>query len=258
MYRITPRRGGGTPSGCNHQPMSNTYFAFKQFTIFHDKCAMKVGTDGVLLGAWANVTNANRILDAGTGTGLIAIMLAQRSEAVIDAVEIDENACRQAAENVASCPWKERIRVHCDSFQHYAGVTPVHYDAIVSNPPFFSNSLKPPVKSRSLARHNEHLNYESLLFFASRLLAEEGRLVIIVPAGEIERVTDLAYFHNLFPSARLKVRPVSGKAYSRCLAEFTRNRNQICTDKELVIKQKDTGQYTDDYIALTSAYYLNF
>ncbi len=236
--------------------MANPYFAFKKFIIYHDKCAMKVGTDGVLLGAWVNVPGAGRILDAGTGTGLIAIMVAQRSGAVIDAVEIDDKAFTQAVENVAACPWKERIRIHHDSFQHFTSISPIRYDIVVSNPPYFRNSLRPPMKSRSLARHDENLDYRSLLLCTSQLLTPEGRLAIIAPAHEIDHISETAYFHNLFPSQLLKVRPAADKNYSRCLAEFTRNRNKTCIIHDLTIKQDDTEQYTEDYIALTKEYYL--
>jgi len=238
--------------------MSNPCFAFKLFTIYHDKCAMKVGTDGVLLGAWVNVKAAGRILDVGTGTGLIAIMMAQRCDALIDAVEIDEKASIQAMENVASCPWKERITIHHDTFQHFAGLPSFRYDVVVSNPPFFRNSLKPPLKSRSIARHDEELSYENILFCTSQILEPDGRLAIIVPANEIDRLTETAYFHKLFPSQLLNVRPVPGKNYTRCLAEYTRNRNQICIENDLIIKRNDAEEYTDDYIALIKEYYLNF
>jgi tRNA1Val (adenine37-N6)-methyltransferase len=236
--------------------MSNPYFAFKQFTINHDKCAMKVGTDGVLLGAWVNVNGAERILDVGTGSGLIAIMMAQRSEAVIDAVEIDEKACRQAMENVANCPWEERINVYCDSFQHFAASTAFRYDLVVSNPPFFRDSLKSPIKARSHARHDEKLSYESLIFYTSQLLTVDGRLVLIIPANEVDHIKETAWFYSLFPSQRIMVRPVSDKGYSRCLVEFTRNREQKCREGELIIKQGSSNDYTAEYRKMTDAYYL--
>jgi tRNA1Val (adenine37-N6)-methyltransferase len=236
--------------------MANPFFAFKKFTVYHDKCAMKVGTDGVMLGAWTSMEGVSRALDVGTGTGLIAIMMAQRSVAFIDAVEIDENAFIQAQENRTACPWKERIRIHHDSFQHFAGITPFRYDIIVSNPPYFRHSLKSPSIYRSLARHDENLSFESLLFFSSRILTPGGRLALIVPANDITRITEMAFFHHLYPSRMLKVRPLPGRDYSRCLAEFTGNRNQVCVEKELIIKQPDPDEYTADYVALTREYYL--
>ena len=134
--------------------MSNPYFQFKQFTVWHDKCAMKVGTDGVLLGAWASVQNAHKILDVGTGTGLVALMLAQRSlpDADIIALEIDEAAAGQARENVTRSPWKERVEVVQTDFRDYQSSD--KFDVIVSNPPYFVDSLECPDQQRNAARHN--------------------------------------------------------------------------------------------------------
>ena len=237
--------------------MANNYFSFKQFTVFHDKCAMKVGTDGVMLGAWADVERTGRIIDAGTGTGLIAIMLAQRTvTAVIDAVEIDEKACGQALENVRACPWSQRINVHNDSFQHFAENTDTRYDLVVSNPPFFRNALKPPVDARANARHDTKLSHDSLLFHAATILNNEGRLAMIVPAEAFTRLTEQAYLHGLYISKLLKVRPLPDKPVSRCLVEFCLNRQVRCEESMLTIRGKDLVTYTDDYKALTNDFYL--
>jgi tRNA1Val (adenine37-N6)-methyltransferase len=217
---------------------------------------MKVGTDGVLLGAWVNVEGAGSILDVGTGTGLLAIMMAQRSSgAFIDAVEIDENACGQARENVSACPWKDRIMVHHDSFQHFARQTGSRYHVIVSNPPWYRNSLKPPSLSRSMARHDERLGYEELLDGSDNLLSGEGRLGIILPAREITRLTELAYLHDLHLLRKTLVRPAPDKDHSRCLAEFGRLHPFSVEERELVIKQGN--KYSDEYIELTKEYYLS-
>ena len=142
--------------------MSNSFFQFKQFTIQQDQCAMKVGTDGVLLGAWVDLTNKKKCLDVGTGTGLIALMMAQRTaEAHITAVEVDEEAVVQARRNVLNSPWKDRVEmVHCNflSFQPNQ-----KFDSIVSNPPYFTNNLISPDKQRTLARHNNHMTYSELI-----------------------------------------------------------------------------------------------
>ena len=238
--------------------MANSYFSFKQFTVRHDRCAMKVGTDGVLLGAWINVQGAGRIVDVGTGSGLIAIMMAQRCDAVIDGVEIDADACSQARENATACPWNDRITLHHDSIQHYAGITDTQYQIVVANPPYFRNSLKPASTMRTQARHDTTLNYESLLHCASKLLAPEGRLAVIIPANAITGFTELAYFQGLFPVRQTLVRARPGKAYSRCLAEFSGNRDQPADNRELIIRGQDGKEFTDDYRMLTKAYYLNF
>lgn len=236
--------------------MANTCFAFKQFTIYHDQCAMKVGTDGVMLGAWVNISGAKTILDVGTGTGLIAIMMAQRCNASIDAVEIDETACRQARENVQNCPWSHRIRIIHDSLQHYTEGTSVRYDVIVSNPPFFRDSLKPALSGRSVARHDEKLNFESLLFYSSRLLQENGLLSVIIPAADRDHFTNLAYFHNLHPVRQTLIRPVAGKTPSRCMAEFSKDKNSVLQPSELLIKKEDGEDYSDDFKGMTRDFYL--
>jgi tRNA1Val (adenine37-N6)-methyltransferase len=217
---------------------------------------MKVGTDGVLLGAWANTEDAGRILDAGTGTGLIAIMMAQRSEALIDAVEIDEEAFIQARENAAACPWKDRIRVYHNSLQQFVKELPGPYDVIVSNPPYFRKSLKPPSAARSLARHDDRLSYESLLFCSAQALAKQGRLAVIIPAAEITRLTEIAYFHGLYPSQQVMIKPLPDKKPSRCLAEFTNDRNKPCVEAIMVIRNEKSSSYTETYKNLTKDYYL--
>jgi len=219
---------------------------------------MKVGTDGVLLGAWINVQGAGRIIDVGTGSGLIAIMMAQRCDAVIDAVEVDPDACSQARENAAACRWNERITIHHDAIQHFADETTVLYQLVVSNPPYFLNSLKPPSTLRSQARHNTTLNYQSLLHCASQLLAPEGRLAVILPADAGTRFTELAFFHGMHPVRQTMARPRPDRDYSRCMAEFSRNRDQPCDNQEIIIRNQDGKEYTYGYRTLTKAYYLNF
>jgi tRNA1Val (adenine37-N6)-methyltransferase len=236
--------------------MANPYFRFRQFMVHHDKCAMKVGTDGVLLGAWVDVHHAGRILDVGTGTGLIAMMMAQRCDALIDGVELDESASTQAEENTAACPWGKRIRVHHGSFQHFSSTNTEQYDLIVSNPPFFRNSLKSPESLRSLARHDDKLNYESLLFYTAKLLSANGRLAVIIPANELIRFVGLAYFHDLHPLRQTLVCPYPGKDISRCLAEFSWDKQARCIKNGLTIKERINGPYTQDYMALTRTYYL--
>jgi tRNA1Val (adenine37-N6)-methyltransferase len=217
---------------------------------------MKVGTDGVLLGAWADLQGAGKILDVGTGTGLLAIMMAQRCQGLIDAVEVDEQAFGQAKENVDACPWKDRITIFHDTFQHFAATTHLRYDLVISNPPFFRNSLRPGAISRSLARHDDKLSYESLLFYTAQILGAEGRLVIIVPAGETEHLTELAYFQDLHPIRKTLIRPHPGKDHSRCLMAFSKDPRLSCSTSELIIKLENSGQYTEEFRALTREYYL--
>jgi tRNA1Val (adenine37-N6)-methyltransferase len=234
--------------------MSNTYFQFKQFTIYHDRCAMKVGTDGVLLGAWTDTAGANHILDVGTGSGLIALMLAQRSEASIDAVEIDSEAALQAQENADGSPWKSRVFVHHDAFAHFAAASSTKYDLVVSNPPFFRNSLKPPAGNRSLAKHDTGLPYNILIEHSARILHENGRFCMIIPADERDHFSSLADFNGLSLSRCTNVCSYPGKKPVRCLLEFTR-KPSLPVENNLAIRISP-GVYSEEYIKLTKEFYL--
>lgn len=234
--------------------MSNPYFQFKQFTIFHDKCAMKVGADGVTLGAWADVQNAKTILDVGCGSGLIALMLAQRSEAKITAIDIDENCALQAKENIENSPWKSRISVLHTSFQDFATKTTETYDLIVSNPPFFNNSLKNPLQSRSIARHSETLPHVDLVKNAKKILSDNGKLCVILPVVEGERFIELAENEGLFCKQKVNVFPNHEKAAKRLLLEFKKKKSD-CKISELTI-EKERGIYTDEYSELVKDFYL--
>src|ERR1051326_3554605 len=161
--------------------MPNQTFFFKQFTIHQDKCAMKVGTDAVLLGAWVDPKNAGRILDIGTGTGIIALMLAQKCSAQIDTIDLDENSCIQARENVDNCPWRERINVIHTSLQHFSEDPTHRYDLVVTNPPYFEHSTKASEEKRTVARHTALLSSRALLECVLKLLEQIGRFCMIAP-----------------------------------------------------------------------------
>ena len=229
--------------------MANPFFQFKQFTVWHDKCAMKVGTDGVLLGAWASVQGAHRILDIGTGTGLVALMLAQRSmpDANIVALEIDEAAAGQAKENVARSPWKDRIEVVKQDFLFYQ--SPDKFDVIVSNPPYFNASLKCSDEQRNKARHNDSLTYEELLAGVSGLLSQEGTFTIVIPMDVGEQIKTLAHKYELYPSRQLFI--ITPK---RTLISF-RFTKQTCETEEL-LTETSRHQYSEKYIELTRDFYL--
>ena len=201
--------------------MSNPFFQFKQFTIRHDKCAMKVGTDGVLLGAWAGTESCNRILDIGTGTGLIALMLAQRSKAAIDAIDIEADACLQAQENAESSLFAGRINVFHSDLVDFAQASTHLYDLIVSNPPYFVDSLKCPNLQRNTARHTDTLTLEDLLQYSRKLLAPQGRIALILPYDQKDRLTDCIQTQNLFLSKEVSVIPVPDAQPKRLLAELT-------------------------------------
>lgn len=237
--------------------MANPYFQFKKFTLFHDKCAMKIGTDGVLLGAWANIANTKIILDVGTGTGLIAIMLAQRGKAMIDAIEINEAACMQARENISGCPWASRIRLINASFQEYAKDCNKKYDLIVSNPPFYTNQYKPAETTRSVARHDDSLSLKETIFFAEQILSHKGILSVIIPVESMKDFTVYLSHVNLFVIRVLQVIPSPGKPVRRVLIEAGRNKTDTETDSLTI----DTGRrhdYTHEYKLLTKDFYLAF
>jgi tRNA1Val (adenine37-N6)-methyltransferase len=217
---------------------------------------MKVGTDGVLLGAWVEVNGAERILDVGAGTGLIALMCAQRSGSFIDAVEVDTDSSDQAAVNCKNSPWKDRIEVHCRTFQQYAIEARVTYDVIVSNPPFFRNSLKPPDSKRSLARHDDRLNSESLIHYSIKLLSPAGRLALILPYDQSDQFINQAWFYDLYMVRKTAVRPYPGKNYTRCMIEFSRQHTANFVSNEITIRKGAGDGYTEEYKALTSEFYL--
>lgn len=238
--------------------MPNNYFIFKRFTIYQDKCAMKVGTDGVLLGAWIDADGMQRILDVGTGTGLIAIMLAQRTKAIIEAVEIDEDAALQARQNAEASPWHDRIIVYHTSFQEFALQSASRYDLIVSNPPYYHNALKATAKSRTTARHAMSLDYQNLIEYSEKLLASEGKLCMIVPYDMSNLIIDHACLNGLYVHRVMKVRSTALKQPSRIILEFSRTKEYRPHTSELTIMQDDSLTYTEEYKNLTAEYYLNF
>jgi len=236
--------------------MPKHFFKFKQFVIQQDKCAMKVGTDGTLLGAWADVTRCKKVLDIGTGTGLIALMIAQRNkEASVDAIEIDVDAHKQAAENFTNSPFSKQIRIYHTSLQSYAQKTiEVSYDLILSNPPYFSDSLKCPEKKRSLARHNDTLPLNELIYFSSLLLTANGRISLILPFQKIDELINLANQNKLYAIRQTNIIPTLGKQPKRTLVEFSFQKSSFCIE-ELVLEHS-RNQRTDAYQKLTQEFYL--
>ena len=204
---------------------------------------MKVGTDGVLLGAWAK--GGQRILDAGTGTGVIALMMAQRfPEAQVTAIDIDEGAVRQSQQNVAVSPFAAQVTVLRETLQEHQGA----YDAIVSNPPFFIDSLAAPDEQRNMARHTQTLTYAELMQAAYRLLSDDGELSVVVPFDYRQRMEDEAIFVGFFPSRVCAVKTTERKPAKRYLLAF-RKHPCPCQKEQLTIG-------SEDYQALTSAFYL--
>lgn len=235
--------------------MPNPYFQFKQFTVYQDNCAMKVGTDGVLLGAWANVGEAQRILDIGTGTGLLSLMVAQRSKAQILGIEIDEAAAQQAMENVERSDWRERIQIKNLSLQDFVLQTNERFDFILSNPPYFNESLKAASSERTIARHTDTLSYEVLLKSVAALLTDEGRFAVVLPYSEKERFLLLAASQSLFAHQIVDIYPTPQSTPKRFLAEFSKQKTE-CELSKLVIESAGRHQYSEEYVELTREYYL--
>jgi tRNA1Val (adenine37-N6)-methyltransferase len=234
-----------------------SYFKFKQFTVYHDKCAMKVGSDGVLLGAWANVNGAKKILDAGCGSGLIALMLAQRSPvAAIHAIDIDADAVLQASGNITISPWKERISAERISLQDFSASSTEKFHLIVSNPPFFNRSLHAPNPSRTQARHTDALPHRDLIAHSKRLLHPEGRIALILPVNEGEQCIAIAKENALFCSRKVSVFPKPLSAPKRLLLEFALTNGVQTSHEELTIESEQRHVYSKEFAGMVKDFYL--
>ena len=231
-------------------------FQFKQFTIQQDQCAMKVGTDGVLLGAWAD--GGQRILDIGTGTGLVALMMAQRfPTAKVVAVEVDKDAYCQASANVANSPFKSQVETCHDSIQHFAShrtdLNP--FDSIVCNPPFFENSLKNADTKSSLARHNDQLSWTDLAESVDNLLSSDGTFSVILPIDGYERLIENLYIKGFKECRSCKILTKEGKPCKRILAAFTKDLARSPSTEQQTLLTPD-GQRTEWYELLTKNFYI--
>jgi tRNA1Val (adenine37-N6)-methyltransferase len=232
-------------------------FQFKKFAVEQDRTAMKVGTDGVLLGAWTPISNNPfSILDIGTGTGIIALMLAQRSAAEqIDALEIDENAYEQATDNFENSPWSDRLFCFHAGLDEFIEEPEDEYDLIVSNPPFYAEDYKTDNNQRDLARFQDAMPFEDLMEAATLLLSENGIFSVIIPFKEEERFIDLAETHEIYPFKLTRVKGNQNTEIKRSLIAFSRIKRQEIIIDELVIENA-RHQYTDEYTTLTKDFYL--
>ena len=238
--------------------MPNPFFQFKQFVVFHDKCAMKVGTDGVLAGAWAQVEGASRILDIGTGSGLIALMLAQRNpQAFVTAVDIDEAAVEQARENVARSPWAKRMEVIQLDIRNVPEDWKGRFDAIVSNPPYFVEAVKCPHAQRNTARHTDELDFETLLEKTAFLLSDRGCFSVILPAASAPDFVGLALKQGLSLSRQTWVHPRAELPPKRVLMSFVKS---VCAQTEVhhLAIETERHVYTPEFEALARPFYLAF
>ena len=231
-------------------------FRFKQFSVTNERSAMKVNTDGVLLGAAMTVKPSDRrMLDVGTGTGTIALMAAQRSggTAQIDAIDIDEPSATEAAANFAASPWPHALNVHHTSLDEFSSET--EYDLIFSNPPYFEDSLTAPDQRKSTARHtSDGLSYRDIFEFAKHYLADNGRVALVLPSDQETAICRYARMSGLHLFHILRVRTVPRKAPSRIIIEFSRQRAQNVVDSILTIQNE--GRYTQEYLSFTREFYL--
>ena len=237
----------------------STLFKFKEFSIHQDKTAMKIGTDAVLLGAWVFLENEiDSILDVGSGTGIIALMLAQRSFALtIDAVEIDNDAYEQTVTNFENSNWGDRLYCYHSSFQNFAeeiAEEDENYDLIISNPPFYTDEFESENDARNKARFTSSLSFNELLKGVSKILSKKGKFAVIIPFKEEQVFVELAKENNLFLNRVCHVKGNPSSAFKRSLLEFSFEDKKLI--KENLTIEIKRHQYTDEYINLTKDFYL--
>lgn len=234
-------------------------FQFKKFTVNQDKTAMKIGTDAVLLGAWCTLSEtADTILDVGSGTGIISLMIAQRSDSMtIDAVELDDDAYEQTVENFENSDWGDRLFCYHTDFNEFADELFEEdelYDVIVSNPPFYTDTFESKNDSRNKARFTSSLSFEDLILGVSKLLSEHGLFSVIIPFKEEENFVDLAKKHNLYLNRVCHVQGNPSSEIKRSLLEFSFDKSTV--KKEHLVIETARHQYTEEYIELTKDFYL--
>ncbi len=233
----------------------STPFRFKQFSVSQDRCAMKVNTDGVLLGAWADVSGAKNILDVGTGTGVIALMMAQKNpDAMIDAIEIDKDAFAQAGENFLDSLWSERLYAHHVSLQEFDPKR--RYDLIISNPPYFVDDYKTENHQKNIAKHSISLSYGELILGIDRLLSSSGDAFLVLPHFNLQLLEPLAAGKKLFITKVTEVIAVEGKAPYLVLIRLSREKRDCL--KSTIVIQNEAGLFTNEYKSLTKEFYLKF
>ncbi|GLR15443.1 tRNA1(Val) (adenine(37)-N6)-methyltransferase [Portibacter lacus] len=235
--------------------MSETHFRFKQFEVSQEQCAMKINTDGVLLGAWVDVAGKKKILDVGTGSGVIAMMLAQRSDAEhIVGVEIDDDSYVEAKENMSLCEWKDHLEAVHASVQDYSNNCDEEFDLIVSNPPFFSGGTLSATQEKTDVRHTTKLSHNDLLRAAYDLLSKDGDFAVVLPHLEGLRFVELAEQYRFYCSQITEVNSFPEKPIARLLLNFKKKSSTLVKSNLSIRTTQD--QYSDEYIALTKDFYL--
>ncbi len=251
-------------AGRNKTLMANTYFTFKQFTIHQANCAMKVCTDACLFGAWAatqlqnQVAEPFKVLDIGTGTGLLTLMLAQQlNQCHIDAVEIEKQAAGQAAENIQASLWANQIQVWQNTIQDFAKNKAPHcYNTIICNPPFYENDLKSNSNSRNLALHSHALDFAELLHITAKLLAKDGVFFILIPFARTNELLEIAATNKLYVQQFIGVKQTPKHGYFRAMIQFGFTKPNAPADEQSITIKNTDNTYTTDFIQLLQPYYL--
>jgi tRNA1Val (adenine37-N6)-methyltransferase len=232
-------------------------FNFKKFSIHQNNAAMKIGTDGILIGAWVNISKKFKGLDIGSGTGIITIMLCQRNlNLELDSIELSQSAVMDAKINIENCNWSNRIKLFHQDLKDFHPDS--NYDLIVSNPPYFKKSLQPSNSDRSKARHQNDLKLEDILKFSKQHLTKDGSLNIILPFEQKKEAIEFAKKHGLNAVRECAVYPKPNKAPHRILIEFSRTENKQMIKESLVIEEAGRHNYSEDYKKLTREFYTIF
>jgi len=234
--------------------MSNPYFQFKNFKVFHDKSSMKVGTDAVLLPCLTDLSNAQNILEVGCGSGVISLMCAQLTKAEILGIDIHRDSVEQALQNFNLSPWSKRLKAKLISFQELVAKNYQKFDLIISNPPFFMGSLKSPQENRNLARHNDSLSQLDLLQSARQLLNPNGHISLILPINEGEELIKLAEEEGFHLTTRVNIQPKPTKPANRIVIELSLVEQKTTLDA--IIIREESNEYTKAYKELTKDFYL--
>ena len=233
-------------------------FKFKHFSIVQNSSAMKVGTDGVLLGAWTDVESAENVLDIGSGTGVISLMIAQRSNAIITAVEIEEAASSESEMNFANSKWSNRLNIVNQSVIDFAATHNSQFDHIVCNPPFFNNGVRSSKVQRSIARHNDMLPFDQLIASVANLLTTNGKFDVVIPFDIEQEFIELCSSNKLYIRKRTMVKPNYTRPVKRILISFVNSTVSQIEETEIQIEKEERHNYTDEYKNLTKDFYLAF
>ena len=232
----------------------NTIFQFKQFQIDQSLCAMKVTTDAIVFGAMVDVSQCQSILDIGAGTGLLSLMMAQRASASVTAVELDKDAIEQSLQNIKNSPWPDQVTVVHNSIQNFATTRDEPFDCIVSNPPFFQESLKGPDQQRNLARHTDSLNFSALVSSIKKLLTPTGEAWILLPVDSAKTLLKIASDASLFPTQITELKSTSEHPSHRWVMCLSHQKSD--TDYQSLVFYNQQKEYTEDFKRLTRDYYL--